>query len=307
MRRLLGFLLATLSVAAVSSVHAEDWFRMNVSPTVLFQSGEAVPPDGGTNNHINITVDAIGSKRRSDSLSVAVTVNGMAATDTMDVVGLTSGLAWTGTGSSSGMLSATYLEQGTLRPTVEVRSAVGTLLAQSELEIVVHPTLAATVPNTTFETAVGDDITIVPTVTGLVEPGAVQWGTTPSPLPEWLDLDETTGAIAVDATASNSISNVVLTAVDQTDMADASTNAFSVRVKGACDVWVQRTTPSLTGNFFNVGYGAGTYVAIGSAGQALVSDDALSWTLHPFPADLGWASHTAVVGSWPCPSQHTGR
>jgi len=81
---------------------------------------------------------------------------------------------------------------------IEVHDSNGDLVASRGVELVIHQELAASVPQTAYEVDVGGDLTIEPTVSGVFDPEAVQWGVASQSLPSWLDLDAATGKIEVD-------------------------------------------------------------------------------------------------------------
>lgn len=241
MRRLMSVSILALSLAMANSANAQDWFRLNMPPTIFFgTAGEGeTPPDGGVNNNIDINIDAEVNGRVYGNMTIPVSVMGIDATYTVSVTNLPSGATWTADTQvyGSGSIQWPSATQGTYYPTIEVRDADGALVATSDLEIVVHASLAAAVSQPVYEVEVGGELSIVPEVDNLI--GTGQWGSVPSPLPEWLNFDATTGRINVNTAAPNLLAEIVLTAVDQGDLGSASTLPFSISVNGAdTDYWV---------------------------------------------------------------------
>lgn len=234
MRRPLSVSILALSLAMASPAGAQEWFRLNMSPTIFFgTTDESETPDGGVNNNIDINIDAEVNGRVYGNMTIPVSVSGIDATYTVSVTNLPSGATWTADTQvyGAGNIQWPSAAQGTYRPTIEVRDAHGALVATSDLEIVVHPQLAATVSQPVYEIEVGGELSIVPSSGNAI--GSVQWGSTPSELPEWLSLDAATGTIAVDTASTNTLPEIVLTAVDQGDLASASTVPFSISVNQA--------------------------------------------------------------------------
>jgi uncharacterized delta-60 repeat protein len=264
MRHFLSVSVLALSLAMAAPVHADTWFRLNMAPIVFAGTGQdGDPPGGGVNDSIAIVVADKVDQRVYGHLSVGVTVSGIDASYTVSVADLPAGATWNTDGQvyGAGTISWPSAIQGTYRPTVEVRDAGGALIASSEIELVVHPQMTATVPQTSYEVEVGGVLSIAPTVGNAI--GAIQWGATPAELPAWLTLEAATGAIEVDTAKVNTLSDITLTAVDQADMASASTLPFSITVNGAVtDYWVA----TLGGPQADAGQG----VAAGSDGSIYV-------------------------------------
>lgn len=242
MRRLLSVSVLAVSLAMATSANAQDWFRLNMSPIIFFggaDGGETgVPPDGGVNNNIDIHIDAEVNGRVYGTMNVPVSVSGIDATYTVSVTNLPLGATWTADTlvHGAGTIQWPSASQGTYHPTIEVRDADGALVATSDLEMIVHAQLAAAVSQPAYEVDVGGELSIVPSSGNAI--GSVQWGSTPSVLPEWLNLDAATGTIDVDTASTNTLQEIVLTAVDQGDLASASTLPFSISVNGATtDYW----------------------------------------------------------------------
>jgi uncharacterized delta-60 repeat protein len=240
MRRLMSVSILALSLAMATPANADDWFRLNMSPTIFFGTGGETggPPDGGVNNNIDINIDAEVNGRVYGTVNVPVAVSGIDATYTVSVTNLPSGATWNADSQvhGAGTIQWSSASQGTYHPTIEVRGADGALVATSDLEIIVHAQFAAAVSQPAYEVEVGGELNIVPSSGNAI--GSVQWGSTPSELPEWLSLDAATGTIDVDTASTNTLPEIVLTAVDQGDLASASTVPFSISVNGApTDYW----------------------------------------------------------------------
>ncbi|CDP53008.1 hypothetical protein [Devosia sp. DBB001] len=305
MRRLLSVSILALSLAMASPAGAQEWFRLNMSPTIFFgTAGEGETPDGGVNNNIDINIDAEVNGRVYGSLTIPVSVSGIDATYAVSVTNLPSGATWTADTQvyGAGNIQWPSAAQGTYRATIEVRDAHGALVATSDLEIVVHVPLAATVSQPVYEVEVGGELSIVPEIDNLI--GGSQWGSIPSPLPEWLNFDATTGTIDVDTAAPNSLADIVLTTVDQGDLASASTLPFSISVNGAdTNYWAAL----LGGSGADFGYAiasgpdgsiyvSGVTMSAGAGGHDLLLakytlDGEFQWnkTLGGASADQGWS------------------
>lgn len=156
----------------------------------------------------------------------------------MDIADLPAGATWSG----SALLWSPAVA-GTYTPTIEVRDAEGTLVASQTIDLTVHPQLTASIPQTAYEAMVGEPLVITPSVANLIVDGAVQWG---GNLPGWLDLDEADGTVTVDTSIGRSADNLILTAVDQTDLKDASIEPFSVAVSNDFVVHVTSDVPNVT-------------------------------------------------------------
>jgi len=148
------------------------------------------------------------------------------------VDGLPAGAVWTPDASELGVGTIFWSasQSGSYEPIIEVRDVDGILVAEQRIELFIYPQLTASVPVAAFEADVGQELTIVPSVSGLIDEGDVRWGVTPSDLPAWLSFDELSGTIEVDTGSANSVFGLVLTAVDQNDFATDNTDAFSVSI-----------------------------------------------------------------------------
>jgi len=286
MRRLIGISILAMGIALSTSAHAEQWVRLNMDAPIFYGGGT---PDIGGNNPISFVVngDAAATSvngRDLGDINIPVTVNGIDASYTVDVAGLPPGATWSG----SAILWSPATE-GTYTPTIEVRDAAGELVASQELELIIHLPLTASVPQTAYEVAVGDALTITPTAANAV--GVLQWGSAPAELPDWLDFDAVTGVIEVDTATENALSNMVLTAVDQHDNDYASTQQFSVKVNGACDLWNARSAPS--SNWHSIVHAEDKFVAVAYEGtnRVMTSSDGLTWTARAGTVS-GWNSVT---------------
>ena len=254
MRRLMGVSILALSLALSTSAHAEEWFRLRMDAPVLYGEGTDGPPDMGGNNPIDITVEAQSSARAYGAVSIAVMVTGIDGTYTVDVSNRPAEATWDGNA-----IQWAAAVEGIYTPTIEVRDGNGILVASQDLELTVHGPLTASTPQTSYEVDVGEALTITPTATNAI--GDLQWGSTPSELPEWLGLNATTGAIDVDTSNPKTLENLVLTAVDQGDLASASTLPLSIAVYGP--EWIA----TLGGGNNEIDYS----VAVGSDGSLFIT------------------------------------
>jgi hypothetical protein len=286
LRQLIGVSILAMSFVLSNIVHAEQLFRMNIDTPLLYVDGS---PDIDENNSISFLVNnsqassAINGRHHVE-IDIPITVNGIDANHTVDVVDLPPGAAWSGsaiTGSPTAV--------GPYHPMIEVRDGSGALVASQGLDLVVHPQLAASVSNTAYSVKVGDELTITPTASGVID--ALQWGSTPSPLPSWMNFDALTGAIEVDTTAPRATSSFLLTAVDQADNAYASTSPFSITVNPSCSPWT--STGAEASQWKSVTYGNGTFVAVAYYGtnRVMTSLDGVNWTARPMAA-RDWSSVT---------------
>lgn len=265
MRHLMGISIVVLTIALPMSAHAQDWFRLSMDAPILY--GEVTNSDGtpdvGGSTPIEILAEAQHNARMYGAVSIAVVVTGIDASYSVEVTDLPSDATWTG--NAIHWSSAT---EGAYTPTIEVRDTNDELVASRGLELIVYPMLVASVTQSSYEVEVGDALTVAPTASNAI--GDLQWGRTPSELPEWLDFDAITGAIVVDTSMTNSLGDIVLTAVDQADMASASTIPFSIAVNGAeTEYWI--ATFGGSGN--DVGYSSaigpdGSLYVVGSTNSA---------------------------------------
>lgn len=301
MRRILGVSILAVSIALTGAVQGEDWFRLNMSSPIAFDGGGDVvnPPNPGENTPIEIVIDEEQvSGRVYGTMTIPITVSGVDATHSYSVADLP-GASWVSDSAAYGTGNVVWpsATQGTHRPTFEVRDAGGDIVATAEIEIVVYAPLTAAVSQAVYEVDVGDELTIVPTTTNAI--GAVQWGSAPSDLPEWLELDEDTGIIRVDTTSRNAASNLVLTAVDQADRTSAPTSPFDVAVvgDGTC-VWQLSSSPELN-PWSMVTFGNGLFVAVASTGtnRVMTSPDGQTWTHRSVP-DGAWRGVTYGGGQF---------
>lgn len=245
-------------------------------------------PDVGGNNPIGFEVDgavdiaSVGG-RDLDGVAIAVNVTGIDASYTVSVDGLDDlpGASWNGS-----TISWPSAVEGTYDLTIEVRDDNGVLVASQALELVVHPQLTASVPQAAYAVEVGEELTITPTATGVID--GVQWGSTPSPLPAWMNFESSTGVIEVDTSAARTATNVVLTAVDQTDLTSASTAPFSVAVTETCG-WSSFTVPG--GSWYDLEYLNGSWVAVASSGAylSMKSSDGENWVTGSMPSGNWYA------------------
>ena len=243
MRFMTGVATLTLMLALTGSAHADDWYRLNLRAPILFSGGEVLPPDGGGNTGISITIDETalieGSAkgRQYGDLSVPVTISGTDASHTVSLEGL-AGASWVPTGSAygSGAVSWPGAAEGTWSPTIVVKDGDDNVVATAQLELEILPALTASVPQNSYTVDKGDELTIQASAGNAI--GNVLWGSDDD-LPEWIDLDALTGELEVGTSASNSASGLKLTAVDQFDNMTATTTPFSVTVNGTpSDYWV---------------------------------------------------------------------
>jgi hypothetical protein len=291
---LLSLLLGTASIAQDVPV-----FRMTL-PSPLFLTGgeDSTPPDGGENNTLVIETTIPAASRMPPTVAVPVEITGMEATDTIEVDG--SGFTWTPGAHGTGTLLWSSPGAGTHGATVRVVDAEGALRDSRAIEILVHDELTASVPQTAYAVEVGQPLTITPTATGLIGSGegAVQWGSTPSTLPDWLDFEASDGSIEVDTSQARPATNIVLTAVDQADLQDASTESFSVTVNGGCDAWTMRVA-NQPNTWTSVTYGNEQFVAVAASGvhRVMTSPDGVTWTARMAPADA-WRSITYGNGQF---------
>jgi len=305
MRRLLPASILTLSLVTASSAHADGWFRWDMSPVILFSGGSSdgaggetgTPPDGGVNSNIDIHIDAEVNGRVYGTMNIPVSVSGVDATYSVTVADLPSGATWTADAETYGVGSIYWpsATQGTYHPTVEVRDADGALIASSDLEIIVYAPLTASVPQTSYGVEVGEPLVITPSVANLIADGAVQWG---GNLPAWLDLNTADGKVTVDTSVVRSASDLVLTAVDQTDLKQASTQPFSVAVNGTCGAWTARPAPEQN-DWRSVTYGNGKFVAVSyGKNRVMTSTNGVNWTALAVPEANGWQSVTYGGGQF---------
>lgn len=239
MRRLFGGSILTLIMATLSFAHAQDasWFRLQVGAPILFTGGTELPDNGGPSDGggiapIGFEVVANENPRAHGQLNVDVFVTGVDSSHTVTVSDLPAGAVWNPDASELGVGTIFWSasQTGSFEPIIEVHDADGVLVAEQRIELFIYPQLTASVPVAAFEADVGQELTIVPSVSGLIDEGDVRWGVTPSDLPGWLSFDELSGTIEVDTGSANSVSGLVLTAVDQNDFATDDTGAFSVAV-----------------------------------------------------------------------------
>lgn len=57
MRRLMSVSILALSLAMANPAGAQEWFRLNMSPTIFFGTDQGETPDGGVNSNIAINID----------------------------------------------------------------------------------------------------------------------------------------------------------------------------------------------------------------------------------------------------------
>ena len=228
MRALLAASLATLALALPNQAVADAQFRMQI-PSVIMSIGNdgSGPPDHGTSSPIELYVsDASG--RATNAISIPVMIDGATGTEVV-TLDAPSGAAWIPDGTRSGTISWPSAMIGTHEVTIHVADAGGQEKASKTISLIVHGPLTASVPQSSYLPKVGDDLTIEPSVQNLIGgPGTALWATSPS-LP-WMTLDDASGELAVDTTTARAAADVELTAVDQTDLASASTAPFSVGV-----------------------------------------------------------------------------
>lgn len=307
MRRLIGVSILALSIAFSSAAHAEQWFRMNMDAPIFYGDGA---PDLGENALIEFVVDGDAAATSANgrdlgNINIPITVNGIDASYTVDVAGLPSGATWNGSA-----IVWSPAATGTYHPTIEVYDENNVLVASQGLDLIIHLPLSASVPEAAYEATVGDALTITPTAANAI--GSLQWGSTPSELPEWMDFNAATGVIDVDTSAAQSASNVVLTAVDQADMMSASTLPFSITVNAAATGYWATTLGGASGEIGrDIAVGAdGSMYLIGYAGgigqgstDVLVAkygvDGALAWvkTLGGTSGDTGQSIAVGADGS----------
>jgi hypothetical protein len=153
MRRLLSVSILALSLAMATAASGQEWFRLNISPTVMFGGGNGevdAPPTPGENNLVDIVIEEDEVDGRVyGSMTIPVTVSGVDGTYTVTVVNVP-GATWVGDPEVYGKGNVVWPSaiEGTHRPTVEVRDAGGAIVATAQIEIVVHAPLAAAVSET---------------------------------------------------------------------------------------------------------------------------------------------------------------
>jgi len=273
MRFMTGVATLALMLALTGSAHADDWYRLNLQAPILFSGGEVLPPDGGGNTGISITIDEAalidGSAkgRQYGDLSVPVTISGIDASHIVSLEGL-AGASWVPTGSAygSGTVSWPGAAEGSWSPMIVVKDGDDNIVATAQLELEILPPLTASVSQNSYTVDKGDELTIQASAGNAI--GNVLWGSDDD-LPEWIDLDALTGQLEVDTSASNSASELKLTAVDQFDNMTASTTPFSVTVNGAVsDYWVA----TLGGTSSDIGWG----IAVGADGAVYITGQTYS-------------------------------
>jgi uncharacterized delta-60 repeat protein len=128
----------------------------------------------------------------------------------------------------------------------------------------------------------------LPTATNAI--GTIQWGSSPSELPEWLEFNPTTGAIVVDTTGVNTLPEISLTAVDQADLSSASTLPFSIAVNGIeTDYWIATLgeASGTRGNALATGPDGSVYVTGSASGGGAGGQDAVV-AKYSATGDLVW-------------------
>lgn len=299
--RILAASLAAAPMAVLlfsAGIAAEAQFRMQL-PSVVIWGGDGpanppddgLPPDNGTSAPIEVYAsDSAG--REFAPISIPVVLAGATGAEVVSLDG-PSGLTWTSTTPGNGTVSWSSATAGTYPITIKVDDAQGLTLATKAISLTVHGSLVATVPQTTYAAFVGDALTIEPEVQNLVSgAGTGLWSATPE-LPSWLPLDDATGRILVDTSSEHGPQAVVLTVVDQNDLATASTPSFTVSVTGPCGIW--NVTPSTEQNNWNgVTYGNGKFVAVASTGtnRVMTSPDGVVWTPRSASEANAWRSVT---------------
>jgi len=284
LRRTAYVSILALALASATAAQGGDWFRLGFAygpPPIV-----GTPPDGSVAGSIEFVIDgairteATISVRAGRNLSTSVLVNGVDGAQTVSAIDLPAGATWSGNGIAWPLTSA-----GTYHPKIEVRDAANALVARAQIELVVHPELSASVSKAAYDVEVGEDLTILPTLDNLV--GVVQWGATPSELPEWLSFEATTGAITVDTAAPNTVPEIMLTAVDQFDLAVASTQAFAISVNAPpSDGWIA----TLTGNSAEWAQS----VAVGADGSLYLTGRTTSSTSNNGNYDVLLAKYSAT-------------
>jgi hypothetical protein len=207
---------------------ADAQFRMQIPSVIMGIGGDGSgPPDHGTSSPVEIYAsDASG--RAPNAISIPVTIAGATGTEVV-TLDAPSGAAWIPDGAGSGTISWPSAMIGTHEVTIHVADAGGQEKASKTISLIVHGPLTASVPQSTYLPKVGDALAIAPTVQNLIAgPGSARWGASPAPFPSWLALDDVSGTVAVDTTTAHVAAELELTAVDQTDMASASTMRTSI-------------------------------------------------------------------------------
>lgn len=292
------FLQASVLVGLMLSQasYADEWFRLKTDALVLSASPDdgAGVPDLGENSPIEFYVNGelnVGSAtaRDLDDLEIPVLVTGLAADQTVAITGLP-GASWTG----SSILWSPAIA-GTYYPSIEVRNGGDILIASSQFELIVHPNLSASVSQSAYVVDVGTPLVIEASASNLIDKDAVIWGVNPSPLPAWLALDDETGIITVNTSAQNSLNGVVLTAVDQTDLATASTSPFSISVIEAVSPWENGSGGNVISSVNDLIFAGGKFVAVGSSTttntfQAMTSADGTHWERATTPSGMSMRS-----------------
>lgn len=278
--RFIGASVLVLTLGLSHAAHAETWFRLNMDSPILYTAGsdaDGGSPDLGGNNPIEFIVNGDLATTSVDgrelgNLNIPVTAKGIDSNFVVEVAALPSGATWNGTS-----IVWPSAANGSYTPVIEVRDSNGALVASQSFELTIHLPLSASVPQTSYQVSVGDTLSITPGVANLIADGAVKWGAS---LPSWLDLNESNGTVAVDTSAVRSADDLVLTAVDQIDLAHASTAPFSVSVNKACEAWTLRAA-SEQSTWVSVAYGGGQFIALSSAsgGKFMTSADGIGWTV----------------------------
>jgi len=239
MRFMTGVATLVLTLAMTASAQAADnWYRMELQAPILFLGGEALPPDGGDGEGITITIDddtqidGVVQNREDRALAVNIQASGMEVGQHLTIAGLPAGALWTTDPADPGKGQLTWSNAiaGFHAPTIEVRDADDALLLSQPLHMIIHPALTASVPQESYTVNQGGNLLIPATTSNAI--GNIVWSGA-SILPGWLQLNDDTGVIEVDTSEANAATGVRLTAVDQFDYADATTEAFSVAVVGA--------------------------------------------------------------------------
>jgi len=217
----------TLLLVLTAPVHADGWYRMELQAPILFSGGEVLPPDGGDNTGIFITidddtqVDGVVQNREDRALAVNIQASGMEVGQYLAIAGLPAGALWTADSADPGKGQLTWSNAiaGFHAPTIEVRDADDALLLSQPLHMVIHPALTASVPQESYTVDKNVPLTIPATAGNAI--GDIVW-TGDTALLEWLDLNQNTGVIEVDTSTMNASDSLKLVATDQFDYAHIS-------------------------------------------------------------------------------------
>jgi len=240
--RSFGVFVAAMGVLlATGASQAQTYFRMEVPELGGGPSVIEVKDNDTTAGGLSIVLPDPLGVRAGEDLAIPVEITGVAAGESLRISGLPDGAILSGELSS---------DPGTLRRLIDYPDAVpgdyalrvellrqfGTLRAYRDAMLSVVGPLAVSLDQLTYETPSGTDIVVRPQIDNVLygSRGRVAWSASTA-LPSWLSLDDSSGRLAVDASAMNRIDGLVLTAIDQGDHAMAATPEISIVVQGVLD------------------------------------------------------------------------